>query len=146
MRSFSAASAATTHIIRLDPGEDVLGTLHEYIKTSEIHTGAVVSGIGTLDRCRMHLVTTTDYPPQEIFPIWDGVPLELVAMQGVIADGEPHIHITVASPDGAFGGHLEPGCRVLYLSEIVVLEFVTHALTRSPDSHGVPHLEATRPH
>ena len=58
-------------------------------------------------------------------------------MQGVIADGTPHIHMNVSTKDSAIGGHLEPGCRVLYLAEVVILEFDGLSLTRVPSELDV---------
>jgi predicted DNA-binding protein with PD1-like motif len=33
-------------------------------------------------------------------------------MNGYVIDGKLHAHITLANPDKAFGGHLEPGTTV----------------------------------
>lgn len=142
MKYFSASALTATHVLRLDPGDDALFVLRGFIEQSGICTGAVVSGIGTFDRCRMHMVTTTSYPPVEAFPTWEDEALELVSMQVVIADGTPHIHMTVSTKDAAVSGHLEEGCRILYLGEMVVLEFADLDLTRVPDEHGIPQLSA----
>ena len=97
----------------------------------------MISGIGTLDECTMHMVTSSGMPPVEVFPRWDKVGLELVSMQGIIADGIPHIHMTISMATGAVGGHLEEGCRILYLGEMVVLELPGLDLTRVPTKGNI---------
>ena len=37
-------------------------------------------------------------------------------MNGYIIDGKIHAHMTLATPDHAFGGHLEPGTEVFTLT------------------------------
>jgi hypothetical protein len=48
--------------------------------------------------------------------------VEIVGMAGVIADYHVHCHLTLCDRRGAFGGHLEEGCRVLSLAEIAILK------------------------
>ncbi len=140
MKYYSSDGGLRTHVMALDPGEDVIESLKAMIDAAGIRIGAVVSGVGTLDYCRLHMVTTTEYPPVEVFPEWNDWPLELVSMQGTIVDGVPHIHATVSDKQSAVSGHMEPGCRVLYLCEVAVLEFVGMDLTRVPDDKNVPQI------
>jgi len=132
--------AGTVVLISLDPGEDVLGSLEAACRDHDIRDGVVLSGIGTLDRCRLHCVTTTGYPPQETYPEWRDEPLELVSMAGTIIGGAPHVHMTIANISGAWGGHLEPGSRVLYLAEIAIMKLSGPELRRAPDDSGVDRL------
>lgn len=142
MRRISGGTEVSVHMLGLDPGEDLLLTLRRFLADEGIRNGAVVSGIGTFDRCRMHMVTTVGLPPVEVFPEWNGVALEVMSMQGVVASGEPHIHMTVSTPTGAIGGHLEEGCRILYLAEVVILSFPSADLVRLPDEAGIGRLQA----
>ena len=64
-------------------------------------------------------------------------PFEILNAGGIIADGEPHIHITLSSPKGAFGGHLEKGCRILYLGEVTLLKYTGQPLTRKDNENGI---------
>lgn len=141
MKTFSGANTGTVHVLRLEQGEDVIESVRQSIDELQLDNGVVVSGVGTLDYCRLHMVTTTGYPVVETFPEWSNTPLELVSMQGYIAEGVPHIHATVSDKQSAVSGHLEPGCRVLYLCEIVILELDGLHLRRQPNSHGIPTLE-----
>jgi uncharacterized protein len=120
------------HVLQYDPGDDLLGGVNEFVDLSGVHNGVVVSGIGTLRETALHMVTTTTFPPVETFPTYPDKAIELTSMQGVIASGAAHIHMTVSDDAGAVGGHLEPGCIVLYLAEVVVLEFRGLELARIP--------------
>ena len=60
-------------------------------------------------------------------------------MSGLIAAGEPHLHMTLSSPEGAaFGGHLEKGCKVLYRAEITLSKFGGSKLERKVNKENVP--------
>ncbi len=109
--------------IGLGPSEMLLESIEEAIKKHGIRNGVVVSGIGTLKTCRMHYIIHTDFPPEDaIFALEQ--PLELLSVSGIIADGEPHLHGVVSCADKeAQGGHIEHGCEVAYLVEIVIYRF-----------------------
>ena len=116
------------------PGEMLLESIRAALKSQGITNGAVVSGIGTLKTCRMHYVEHTRFPPQDrIFTL--NKPLELLSVSGLVADGEPHLHIVVScGEDEVYGGHLEEGNEVLYLAEIAILVFNDHQMERKPDT------------
>lgn len=78
-------------LISLDPHDDVLNALATALAARGVVDGVVLSGIGTLERCRLHCVTSTGYPPVEEYPEWDNHALELVQLVGAIVDGEPHL-------------------------------------------------------
>ncbi|MGE5529082.1 MAG: PPC domain-containing DNA-binding protein [Patescibacteria group bacterium] len=140
MQHFALEGTARSFALRLDPGDMVLECLEEMIQKEGVRDAVVVSGIGTLDRCTLHMVTTTGYPPVEHFAVWEDKPLELAALQGIIAGGRPHLHAVVSDTERAYAGHLEPGCRVLYLAEIVLFELHPAGLTRMRDERGIMRL------
>ena len=119
--------------IGLGPGELLLESMKEAIKQYDIQNGVVISGIGTFKICRMHYITTTEIPPEDaIFTIEK--PLELNSISGIIADGEPHLHISVSCGENeAYGGHLEPGSELAYLAELTIMKCNNHQLTRKVD-------------
>ena len=51
-------------------------------------------------------------------------------MDGIVADGEPHFHMTFSDLDKTYSGHLENGCEILYLAEIVLAEIKDLELVR----------------
>lgn len=106
-------------VISIFPGEYVLETVEEVIQKEKIKNGVVLTGFGTLSEVHLHWVTTTGLPPVEHFEKYEG-PFELLSLHGVIANGEPHIHVVVSDVKGAYGGHLEHGNKVLYLCEMAI--------------------------
>jgi predicted DNA-binding protein with PD1-like motif len=133
MKTISYKDTVEVIVLGLEPGEFLLESINEAIREHNIQNGAVVSGIGTLKTCRMHYILHTDFPPQDaIFTLEE--PLELLTVNGIIADGEPHLHGIVSRADeGAHGGHIEPGCEVAYLAEIVIHKYPGLQLERRPD-------------
>ena len=135
-------NVSKVHILRIQPGEDVLNCIQKYCDEHQILNGVIVSGIGSLDGC-------TFFDPQEIpgksgcygyvTPIDLPAPIELVGLNGIIcteADGKaaPHIHACFADKDGnEYGGHLKEGNRVLVTVELVIEEFCGVRMMRKLD-------------
>jgi hypothetical protein len=107
--------------IGLGPGEKLLESIRDVVKSRDIRDGAVISGVGTLNRCHMHYVNTSGFPPENRFYVVEE-PLEVGSISGLIADYEPHLHIAVGCRDQrTYVGHLEDGSVVLYLAEVLIL-------------------------
>jgi predicted DNA-binding protein with PD1-like motif len=47
-------------------------------------------------------------------------PADLIGMNGYIINGKVHAHVTLANPDKAFGGHLEPDTEVFTFAIVTV--------------------------
>jgi predicted DNA-binding protein with PD1-like motif len=144
MEYFTADELGRAFVLRLDQGDYVLEGIMDLIRKENLKDAVVTSAIGTLDRCRLHMVTTTGYPPVEHFEQWEDEPLELSSIEGIIADGKPHLHAVVSDSEGAYAGNLEEGCRVLYLAEIVIAELRPASLTRAYDERHILKLTARR--
>lgn len=120
--------------IGLQPGEMLLESVRQVCRDHEIRNGVVISGIGALKTARMHHIKDTQFPPTDVFYKLDK-PLELTGVSGIIADGEPHLHITVAcGKERTWAGHLEPGCEVAYLAEIAIIKCNDLKMTRREDA------------
>ncbi|UCC69705.1 MAG: DNA-binding protein [Armatimonadota bacterium] len=142
MEVFSDGHVSEVISMRLDQGEDVLAAIEAVAKDKDVHTGVVISGIGTLDRARLHYITHTGYPPKDEFVEYEG-PIELLSMDGIVAEHIPHIHTCISIKDKTYAGHLEPGCRVLYLAEIAIARLEGVRLRRRPHSEtGVNQLQS----
>ncbi len=140
MKCYDKGSLGRTVIVRLDQGDDVLESIVEALKIHGISDGYIASAIGTLDYCVLHMVMTTGYPPVEHFEKWEDKPLELASIAGIIANGVPHLHTVISDSKQAYAGHLEPGCRILYLGEIVIQELVGQKLKREKSSKNINEL------
>ena len=127
--------------IRLDRGDLLLETIEEAIRKNNIQDGAVLTAAGSLQECTYHRVKTIAAKAEDEF-VTVKAPIEIMNINGMIAAGEPHLHLTLSSPDrGVFGGHLEKGCRVLYRAEITLAKFSGSALARKPNKEGIPLLQ-----
>ena len=107
--------------VGLEPEEKLLESIKEVIKTYHIQDGVVISGVGTLKRCQMHYVDTTSFPAKNVYYVVEE-PLEVGSISGLIADYEPHLHMVAGCRDKkTYSGHLEDGCIVLYLAEVLIM-------------------------
>jgi predicted DNA-binding protein with PD1-like motif len=118
---FASMSVRRVHILRIDPGEDVLESVKSFLKAASIRQAVVLGGYGTLAAYHLHWVTHNRIPTDNRFGRAEGG-MELLSMNGLVVDGEPHIHMTLSTPEGAFGGHLEPGCVAYVLCEVFFAE------------------------
>jgi len=122
-------SVKKVHILRVDPGEDVLVSVNEFLAESALRQGVVLAGYGTLAAHHLHWVTHNKIPSDSTFGRGEGG-IEILSMNGLVVEGEPHIHVTLSTPDGAYGGHLEEGCIAYVLCEIMLAEIDGPALSR----------------
>jgi hypothetical protein len=135
---FSGSKVQEVLRLRLDRGDLLLETILETIKRFDIQDGAVISAAGSLQECTWHGVKSLAAKPEQLFTTKKG-PMEIININGIIAAGEPHLHMTLSSPEGgAFGGHLEKGCKVLYRAELTIARFTGTQLARKPNDEGVP--------
>jgi hypothetical protein len=141
MKSFSGGAFGKVHVLRLDRGDYLLECIEEFISEQSISNAVMLSGIGTLDYCVLHMVTTTGFPPIEYFARWEDKPLELASIDGIIADGVPHLHTVVSDTRYSYAGHLEHGCRILYLGEVVIAEMDGFNFKRIKNEQGINQLE-----
>ena len=140
MEYFTTRYSGRVFVLRLDPGDFLLESIKAFIKAENIQDAFIASAIGTLDYCVMHMVMTTGYPPVEHFERWEDKPLEVSSIDGVIADGMPHLHMVVSDHEKAYSGHLEEGCRILYLGEVVIAELDCANLHRIRNEKGISKL------
>jgi predicted DNA-binding protein with PD1-like motif len=114
---FASMNLSRIHIVRVDPGEDVLESIGRFLKQAGIQQAVVLGGYGTLAAYHLHWVAHNRIPTETLFRRGQGG-IEILAMNGLVVGGEPHIHVALSTPDGAFGGHLEPGCIAYVLCEV----------------------------
>ena len=139
---FEPTQVQAAYRVLLDRDALLLESILDVIRQKNIQDGYVIVGSGSVQSCTYHYVTSTALKPVNAFKTVKG-PFEILNAGGIVAAGEPHIHITLSSPEkGAFGGHLEKGCRVLYLAEVTILQFRGPALTRTNNQNGVALLQA----
>jgi len=126
---FTSMAFNQLYVLRVDPGEDVLGSIGHFLKAANVRQAVVLGGYGTLAAYHIHWVTHNRIPPDNSFGRGEGG-IEILSMNGLVVDGEPHIHVTLSTPGGAFGGHLEPGCTAYVLCEVFFAEVEGVLLSR----------------
>ena len=142
LRIFGGARAEEVYRVLLVRDAGLLESIRDVIKAKDVRDGHVMVSAGSVSECTYHYVASTNVKPKDIFKTVKG-PYEILNAGGIIADSEPHIHITLSdSKKGAFGGHLENGCRILYLGEVTIVKYSGPALTRKKNENGVALLEA----
>lgn len=137
---FGGAQIEEIYRIRLDRGDLLLESIMAAIKKYSIEDGALLTAVGSLQECTFHGVTTLEEKPRQKFTTRKGA-MEILNINGMIAAGEPHFHMTLSTTKGAFGGHLENGCKVLYRAELTIAKFAGSPLARKPNEAGVPMLQ-----
>jgi predicted DNA-binding protein with PD1-like motif len=137
---FGGAQIEEVYRIRLDRGDLVLESILAAIEKYQIQDGALLTAAGSLQECTFHGVVSLAEKPEQKFTTKKGA-MEILNINGIIAAGEPHFHMTLSTPQGAFGGHLEKGCRVLYRAELTIAKFAGVPLARKANEAGVPILQ-----
>lgn len=107
--------------LRLNPGDDLLLSLRQAAREQGIQNAAILSGVGSLSQYHYHVVKTTNMPPGNVFVKGEG-PFDILTITGLIVNGEVHAHVAFSDTEGAYGGHIEEGCRVLTFAVIVLAE------------------------
>src|SRR5579883_2454423 len=95
---YKGAQVQEIYRIRLDRGDLLLETIQEAIRKNNIQDGAVLTAVGSLQECTYHRVKSTSAKPEDEFLTVKG-PIELMNINGMIAAGEPHLHMTMSSPE-----------------------------------------------
>ena len=140
MTNFCGITGSKVHIIQLVKGEMLREGIQKVIDMEHIVNGVILAGLGTLDRCTMHSVVTRTMPVENKYFTWLDEPLGVSSMNGIIVNGQPHIHMTMSVYTGetsTYTGHLENGTRVLCRMDIAIIEIDGVNLTRELNEDGV---------
>lgn len=139
METFAAAGDVA---VRCDPGDDLLGAVERAVAAHDLRDATVAAGVGTLSTLRVYYLEGSDLSrprsERDVVVAGDG-DWELTSLTGVVADGEPHVHVAAHEADRTLGGHLLPGSEVKALAE-VVLSATPLALRREADGDDVRRL------
>jgi predicted DNA-binding protein with PD1-like motif len=90
-------------MVRLNPGDDVLESIRIAVHENEIRNGIILSGVGSLNRYRVHVVNKPVLPIEDVFFEGEG-PFDILTVTGAILEGRVHAHITSRTPSTRLGG------------------------------------------
>jgi len=107
-------------VLRFKFGVDLLATFEKMVKQEKIRNAVILSAMGSVRGYQVHQVSNRDFPSKNIFVKDPTAPADLIGMNGFIIDGRIHAHVTLANPDNAFGGHLEPGTSVFTFAVVAL--------------------------
>ena len=139
---FGGAQVSEVYRVLLNRDALLLESIDDVIQQKNVQDGEVLITAGSVQECTYHFVSSTAMKPKDIFKTVKG-PYEILQGGGIIASGEPHIHIALSTHGAAvIGGHLEKGCRVLYLAELTIVKYTAPPLVRKENQYGVRILES----
>ena len=142
MNGFTGKNTGRVHLMHLTLGDDIIPCIEAECQRLNLQTGIVMSGIGSLRKATFHYTNANTEKPEDVFVTLDKT-MEVVALQGIILEGKPHLHVQLsANGSECYGGHMEEGCEVQYLVELAILEVADLPLGRRAGAYGtVTHFE-----
>jgi uncharacterized protein len=123
-------------VLRFKNQADLLAGLERMVMEHKIRNAVILSGIGSVKSYHYHTVSNGTFPSKNVFVKNPNGPADITSVNGYVIDGRVHAHITLADPDKAFGGHLEPGTTVFTFAVLTVGVFKDGVdLKRVDDKH-----------
>lgn len=107
-------------ILRFKYGADLLAGIQKMVQEQKIRNGVILAAAGSVTGYQVHQVSNRTFPSKNTFVKDATAPADLVSMNGYIIDGRVHAHMSLANPDGEFGGHLEPGTTVFTFAIVTI--------------------------
>jgi predicted DNA-binding protein with PD1-like motif len=107
-------------VLRFKYQADLLAGLEKMVKQEKIRNGVILAGAGSVRNYQIHSVSNRTFPSKNTYVKNPTAPADIISMNGYIIDGKIHAHMTMANPDKAFGGHLEPGTTVFTFAIVTI--------------------------
>ncbi len=107
-------------VLRFKYQTDLLAGIEKMVKEQQIRNAVILAGAGSVISYHLHQVSNRTFPSKNMYEKDPNAPADLIAMNGYVIDGKIHAHMTLANPDHAFGGHLEPGTQVFTFAIVTI--------------------------
>jgi predicted DNA-binding protein with PD1-like motif len=107
-------------VLRFKYQTDLLAGIEKMVKEQKIKDAVILSAMGSVRNYHIHQVSNRTFPSKDTYVQDPTAPADIIGMSGYIIHGQIHAHITLAKPDGAFGGHLEPGNNVFTFAVVTM--------------------------
>jgi predicted DNA-binding protein with PD1-like motif len=107
-------------IFRFKYQTDLLDGLQRMIKQNHVQNAVILSAFGSVISYQVHDVSNRTFPSKDMFTADPTMPADIVTMAGFVLNGKLHPHISLATPEKGFGGHLEPGTKVFTFAVVTV--------------------------
>lgn len=104
---------------RLQAGDDLRRSIVKFTQANRVSSGVIVSAVGSLSAAVLRMAGAR--PDKQDAREYGGA-FEIVSLTGTVtADGETHLHMSVADENGqVFGGHVKDGCIVHTTVELAI--------------------------
>jgi uncharacterized protein len=99
-------------VLRFKYDTDLLAGIERMVAEHRVRNAVILSAIGSVRGYHVHVVNNRTFPSKNVFIRDPNGPADVIGMNGYVIDGRVHAHMTLADPDKAFGGHLEPDTNV----------------------------------
>jgi predicted DNA-binding protein with PD1-like motif len=106
--------------LRFKFGADLLAGIQKMVKEEKIKNAVILSAAGSVRGYHLHQVSNRDFPSKNMYVKDPTAPADLISMNGYVINGSVHAHATLATPDHAFGGHVEPGTTVFTFAIVTI--------------------------
>ncbi len=107
-------------VLRFKYETDLLAGIEKMVKQEKIKNAVILAGAGSVTGYQVHQVSNRTFPSKNMFVKDPTAPADMIGMNGYIINGKIHAHMTLANPEKAFGGHLEPGTTVFTFAIVTV--------------------------
>jgi uncharacterized protein len=107
-------------VLRFKFDTDLLAGLETMVKQEKIRNAVILAAAGSVRGYHVHQVSNRTFPSKNMYEKDPTAPADLISMNGYIINGSIHAHLTLANPEKAFGGHLEPGTSVFTFAIVTV--------------------------
>ena len=107
-------------VLRFKFKTDLLAGMEKIVKQEKIKNAVILAGAGGVRGYHIHQISNRDFPSKNMFEKDPTAPADLIGMNGYIINGKIHAHMTLATPEKAFGGHLEPGTEIFTFGIVTI--------------------------
>jgi predicted DNA-binding protein with PD1-like motif len=107
-------------VFRFKFDTDLLAGMEKMVKQEKIKNAVILAAMGSVRGFQVHQVSNRTFPVKDMFVKNPTAPADVIGMNGYIIDGRVHAHMTMATPEKAFGGHLEPETKVFTFLVVTV--------------------------
>jgi uncharacterized protein len=107
-------------VLRFKFDTDLLAGIEKMVMQEKIRNAVILAAAGSVRGYQVHQVSNRTFPSKNMYEQDPTAPADLIGMNGYIIDGAIHAHMTLANPEKAFGGHLEPGTNVFTFAIVTV--------------------------
>jgi len=107
-------------IVRFKHQADILAGLEKQIQEQKIKNAVILNGVGSVMSAHYHVVSNRSFPSKNTYLEDPTESADIINVSGFVLKGKIHAHFTMADPDKAFGGHLEPRTKAFTFAIITL--------------------------